>query len=455
MFHVMNFAPASLRTLAGAAILAAGLMAATVPAGAVDIQEVTSPGGITAWLVEENTLPIIAITFAFAGGGTQDPEGKEGLSNLLTAMLDEGAGDIPSQQFQGLLDDLSIDLSFDSGLDEFYGTLRTLTVNRDEAFLLLRLAITEPRFDEEPIDRMKAALSANLRYELTQPNNIAGRALMEAAFPDHPYSRPTDGTLETLAGLTADDLRGYREKVFARDNLTVSVVGDIDAATLAVALDEIFGGLAETAQLVVVAEAPAVAGARIDIPMNLPQTVLSFAGSGVKRDDPDFIPVYLADHILGGGSFSSRLFQEVRDKRGLAYGVSTGLVALNHAGRDFGGTATRSDRADEALAVIEDVMRKYGVEGPTDEEVETAKRYLIGNYALRFTSSTRIARQLLGIQLDNLGIDYINRRNGLINGTTPDQVREAARRIFSGDLIVVRVGRVGEAATPAPTPPAN
>ncbi len=442
--------PAALR--AAVAIPAAFCLGlAATPAGAVDIKEVVSPGGITAWLVQESTLPIIAVTFAFTGGATQDPVGKEGVANLLTTMLDEGAGDIVSQDFQSLLEELSIDMSFDSGADEFYGTLRTLTANRDEAFRLLRLALTQPRFDAEPLERMRAAITSNLRYEATDPDSIAGRAFMVAAFPDHPYSRPGNGTVDTVAAITADDLRTFHDNIFARDNLTISVVGDIDEATLASALDSVFGGLAEKSVRVAVPDVEPVASAHVDIAMNIPQTVLRFGGSGVKRDDPDFIPAFIADHILGGGSFSSRLFHEVREVRGLAYSASTGLASMDHAAFEFGGTATRADRADEAMEVIDAEIQRFAAEGPTDEEIKIAKEYLIGNYALRFTSSTRIARQLLGIQLEKLGIDYINRRNDMVAALTPDEIREASKRLFAGGgLIVVRVGQPSTATPPLP-----
>lgn len=437
------------RTLAAAAllpVLVGGIgpsLLASPAEAAVDIKRVVSPGGIEAWLVQDDAVPLIAMSFALKGGSSQDPAGKEGLANLLSGLLDEGAGDLDSQAFQDRLDALSIGMSFDAGKDEFFGSLRTLTGNRDAAFDLLHLALTAPRFDEEPVERIRAQVATGIRASLDDPDQIAGQKWMETAFPDHPYGRPTEGTLKTLAGLTADDLRGYTHRVLGRDTLKIAVVGAIDEATLASALDKIFGDLPAHADLAPVPEATPVAGARVNIEMDIPQTVLRFGGSGVKRDDPDFIPAYIADYILGGGSFSSRLYKEVREKRGLAYSVSSSLAPLDHAGIEFGGTATRADRADEAMGIIQSVIDRFVAEGPTAEEVQKAKDYLIGSYALRFTSSSRIARQLLGIQLDNLGIDYINRRNQLIQAVTVDQVREAAKRLFSGGITIVRVGQAG------------
>jgi zinc protease len=431
----------ALRSLAFAAFALTASFA--LPAlAAVNIERVISPGGIEAWLVREDTLPMIAVSFAFRGGSAQDPAGKPGVANMLSGMLDEGAGELDSGAFQARLDDHSISLSFSASRDAFSGRLRTLTENRDEAFRLLGLALTSPRFDAEPVDRIRAQIVSGIRSRERDPDSIAGKAWMEAAFSGHPYGQPDDGTLESVAAINADDLRAYRANVFARGNLRIGVVGDIDAAALGRLLDETFGKLPAEPNLAPVSDVAPVAGARIDIDMSIPQTVIRFGGNGLRRNDPDFLAAYVANHIFGGGSFSSRLYSEVREKRGLAYSVGTYLAPFEHGAIFGGATATRADRAGESIALIESEMRRFAAEGPTDEEVAKAKSYLIGNYPLRFDSSVEIAGQLLAIQLDELGIDYVNRRNDLIRAITVEDVRRAAARLFGdGNLIVTRVGQ--------------
>ena len=413
----------------------------TDAARAVEIERVVSPLGIEAWLVEEDTVPLIALSFAFVGGASQDPSGRPGVANMLSGLLDEGAGDLDSKAFQTALDEFSIDLSFDADRDSFAGSLKTLVENRDEAVRLLRLALTKPRFDAEPVERIRSQIEAGIKRDEFDPDNVAGEALIKAAFPDHPYGRPVEGTLDTVAAITADDLRTFHAKNLARDNLKISVVGAIDAASLASLLDEAFGALPVKAELALVRDVEPAASGRVDIAMNIPQTVLSFAGTGPTRDDPDFIPASVAALILGGGGFSSRLYEEVREKRGLAYSVGVGLRAYDHAGLVVGGTKTRADQADNVVSLIEGEIARFAAEGPTEEELAKAKGYLIGSYALRFTTSTRIAGQLLAIQLDNLGIDYIDRRNGLIAAVTIEDIRRVAKRLFSEELLVVRVGQ--------------
>lgn len=417
-------------------------IAATLPqpAEAVTIQEVTSPGGITAWLVEDYTVPIVTVNFAFRGGAAQDPEGKAGLANLMSGLLDEGAGELDSVAFQTRLQDLNVDLSFDAGKDAFFGNLRTLKQHQEEAFELLRLALNEPRFDEEPVTRVRGQILSSLRRSETDPNEIAGKSWSEVLFGDHPYGRPTEGTFESVAPLTAEDLRAFHQAKLARDNLYVAVVGAIDAETLGAELDRAFGGLPERSELEPVADVEPRQGVNRHVGLAVPQTVIRMGGRGLTRHDPDFIPAYIANHILGGGSFSSRLYREIRETRGLAYSVGTGLAAYDHAGAFIAAAATRADAAQTAIDVMTGEISRFAAEGPTDQELEKAKAYLIGNYALRFDDSRKIARQLISIQLDRLGIDYVDRRNDLVRAATPEDVKRAAERVFGGEPSIVTVG---------------
>lgn len=432
------------RPLAIAAAVAAAPFALLGRAEAVEVQRVVSPGGIEAWLVEEHTVPLIAVNFAFRGGGSaQDPGDKAGLANLLSTLLDEGAGDIDSQTFQERLQDLSIRLSYEDSRDAFYGELKTLAQNRDAAFDLLRLSVTRPRFDAEAVERMRNQAISGVRREARDPESIAGRVWARTMFPDHPYGRPTNGTEASLAAITVADLRAFHGRVFTRDTLKIGVVGAIDAKSLAILLDKTFGDLPAKGRLEPVADVKPKTGVTVAEALPIPQTVIRFATDGLKRNDPDFIPAFVMNHVLGGGSFSSWLYSEVREKRGLAYSVFTSLAPYDHAGLFYGGLGTRADRAGEAIEVIRAQIRRMAAEGPSAEELAKAKDYLTGSYALRFDSSDKIAGQLLAIQMDDLGIDYIDRRNALIEAVTLDDVKRVARRLLSQELTVVTVGPQG------------
>jgi zinc protease len=411
-------------------------------AQATRIERVVSPAGIEAWLVRDKSVPLISIDFAFRGGAIQDPADKAGVANMVSALLDEGAGELDSKAFHERLEEKAIQLGFSAGRDHFRGWLRTLTENREQAFELLRLALTAPRFDPQEVERVRGQVIARLTRESTSPNDISGKRWWSTAFPGHPYGRPVSGTLESVPRIGADDLKTYTRRVFARDKLKIAVVGDIDAAATSALLDKVFGSLAPTAELAPVEAArPEGLGRRIVIELDVPQAVVTFGGPGIARKDPDFMAAYIVNHILGGGSFSSRLYREVREKRGLAYSVYSQLVWLDHASMLMGGTGTRAERTFETIDIIEQEMRRLAETGPTEDELAQAKSYLKGSYALGFDTSAKIAGQLVQIQIDDLGIDYIDRRSGLIDAVTIGDVRRVAKRLLDSGLLVTVVGR--------------
>lgn len=417
------------------------LVASLLPARAMDIEEVRSPGGVTAWLVEDYTVPIVTIRFAFKGGSTQDPVGKEGIANLLTGLFDEGAGDMDSEAFQLRLDDVGLEMSFSAGRDAIYGSARMLASARAEALPLLELALTRPRFDAAPIDRIRSQVLSGIEARARDPETAAQLAWSRALYGDHPYARRDEGTPESLASITAADLKAFHGRMLARDNLVVGVVGAIDAAELGQVLDRLFGSLPEKADLIPVAQAEPKLGQEIRIDYDLPQTRIQLAYPGLKRNDPAFFAAYLMNHVLGGGTFSSRLFREVREVRGLAYSVGSSLVNNEYSEGLVIATATRSDRAAESLAIIRAEAARMAKDGPTPEELADAKKYIVGAYAIaNLTSSSAIANTLVGIQMDNLGIDYIDRRAALIEGVTLDQARDAARRLLTADPAVMILG---------------
>lgn len=407
----------------------------------VRIQEVTSPKGITAWLVEDYSVPIIAVRFRFEGGSSQDPAGKEGLANLMTGLFDEGAGDLDSNTFQTKLDEAGAEMGFNESNDAVGGSMRMLAERQDEAFELLKLAVEKPRFDKAPIDRIRAQVVSGIVANARDPETQAARKWAEAIYTDHPYARPDMGTEKSLGTITAEDLAAFHKANFARDNLRVAVVGAIDAETLKKRLDEIFGDLPEKAALRPVQNVQPKLGQQMHVEYPLPQTSLQLVYPGVPREEPDFMAAALMDQILGGGTFSSRLFDEVREKRGLAYSVSSALINQKHASSLVVSTATRSDRSAETLGVMRDVIRKMAEEGPTQAELDAAKKYLLGAYAINnLDSSSAIAGTLVDLQVDKLGIDYMQRRIDIINAVTLDQVKAVAHKLLSADPAVMILG---------------
>src|SRR5262249_43222530 len=309
--------------------------------------------------------------FAMTGGANEDPADKAGVAHLVASTVDEGAGDLDSNAYHQRLEDNAIELSFTANRDYFRGSLRTLTANRDLAFDTLRLSLTAPRFDEEAVERIRTQILTDLRRATTSPGELASQTWWHAAFPGHPYGLPVHGTLESVPRITSADLHSYARRVFARSNLKIAVVGDIDAATAGILIDKAFGGLPQQAELApVAAVSPQGLGRRIVVDLDVPQSVIMLGGPGIGRNDPDFFAAYIVNPTLGGGGMSSRLYTEVREKRGLAYGVSTGLLPLVHAQLITGSTATRGDRTADTLEIIDREMKNLADNGPTEQELE-------------------------------------------------------------------------------------
>jgi zinc protease len=400
--------------------------------------------------VHEPAVPLVTIDFAFVGGAAQDPPDKPGTANLMASLLDEGAGKFDSTAFHDRLERKAIELAFGADHDAIRGSLRTLAENRDEAFDDLRLALAAPRFDQADVEINRAQILSGLRRAQSSPTDIASRRWWQTAFDGHPYGRAVSGTLESVPNITADDLRTYAHRVLARDNLKIAIVGDIDVETAKTMLDRVFGGLPAKSDLTPIeAATPQGLGQQITVNLDVPQSVIMFGGRGLARKDPDFMAAYIISHILGGGASDSRLYQDVREKRGLVYSVDDHLVWLDHAAVFLGSTATRADRTAQTVDLIEKDIHRLADDGPTAEELAKAKAYLNGAFVLNLDTSTKIAAVLVQLQLDGLGIDYFDKRSDMISAVTLDDARRVAKRLLDGDLLVSVVGRAAGVASAA------
>jgi len=412
-------------------------------ARAVEVIRVVSPGGIEAWLVEDNIAPVISVQIAFKGGAALDPAGMEGLAEMTSGLIDEGAGELDSQAFQQRLNDLSISLSFNAFVDTFRGSMRTLSRNQDEAFRLLGLALSEPRFDEPAVERIRGQIQAILARQAKDPDRVASRAFWQAVFPEHPYGRPRRGTPESVAAIAVEAMRDFVGGRLARDNLVIGVAGDITPEALAPLLDKTFGALPAKARAFEIAEVvPDAAGEIIVVEQDTPQSSVLFGQPGLKRDDPDYYAAYVLNHLLGGGSFTSRLYEEVREKRGLAYSVGSFLNPMDRAALWMGSVGTANESVAESLETIRAEWERVRSEPIDAQEFADTITNLTGAFPLRLGSTSALARMLVGIQLADLGIDYIDRRNSLIEAVTLEDVERVARQVLAPEsLTFVVVGK--------------
>lgn len=408
----------------------------------IDIQEVTSPGGFKAWLVEEPSIPFVALEIRFRGGASLDAPGKRGATNLMVALLEEGAADLDAQGFAQATESIAARFDYDVGDDTVSVSAQFLTETMDQAVPLLRSTLIDPRFDADAIERVRAQVLSGLRSDATDPNEIASATFDAMVFGDHPYGSGYEGTLESVEGLTRDDLLAAHQASMARDRVYVAAAGDISAEELAGLMDRLLGDLPATgAPLPEQVEVQTTSGVTV-VPFDTPQSVALFGHGGIARDDPDFFPAYVMNVIFGGGGFEARLMTEVREKRGLTYGVYSYIVPKDHAELYLGQVASANDRVAEAIEVVRQEWAKLAAEGVTEDELERAKTYLTGGYPLRFDGNGRIANILVGMQLDSLPIDYVVTRNAKVEAVTLEDVRRVAARVLRPDeLHFVVVGQ--------------
>jgi zinc protease len=423
--------------------IAAALLSSVV-AHAATVKELPTPKGEMVWYAEDHSLPMIAMSAAFASGSAYDPRGKDGLAAFASALLDEGAGDLNSKAFHEALANRAIQLSVTPGRDEMVVSLVTLKENAPEAFRLLGMALAKPHFEGEAVNRVRAQILAGIAQSEADPANVASKAFMRAYFANHPYGHDISGTPRTLAAISQKDLHAFARTHWVRGGLKVAVAGDVTPAQLTQLLNTAFGGLSLRAPPLTPWPGKVGSPGVHVIAMPVPQPTVIFALPGIMRSDKDFLSAYVANYIVGGGSFSSRLMAELREKRGLTYDASTGLDVYRRAGIFVGQVATRADAVNQAIAVTRQTLSDFAANGPTDKELADAKTYLTGSYPLSFSSNNGIASQLNSFQRVGLPIDYVTRRNALITAITLDDVKRAAARLFNPSRMTIIV-----AGTPA------
>jgi zinc protease len=397
--------------------------------------QVVEAGGLTAWLVEDHSVPVVSLSWSWPGGAARDPTGAEGSMAMAAAMLSEGAGEMRAVAFQDALRDAAIQLSFSAGRDAFEGGFRCLAESLPAALRLARLAMTAPRFDEDAVGRVRARAIANARTALETPRGQAGRAFWAAAFPQHPAGRPSGGTAESLATVTAEGMRAGLAAQLRRDGVLVAASGAIRPAELAALLPELLGALPAGAP-----EAPpalprfATFGRQV-VPVPGPQSQVIMGQPGIAPTHADWEAAQVVLRILGGGGFSSRLMEAVRVQRGLTYGIGAGLDSLFGGGIVTCAFATENARVVEALRVTREVWLDLAQKGPTNAEVVEAVAFLTGSLPLQFTDSRRIAATLLAMRRNGRPIDWLDGRNDRLRAITKDEAKRVAGALLKPEAL--------------------
>lgn len=415
------------------------LLLAVQTTRAVEIEEVVSPKGVKAWLMNDPTDQMIVISFSFNGGSLQDPQGKEGLTELMSNLLDKGAGDLDRDAFASRLYATGTSFSFRANSDQVNGSIRLLKGEEKEPLELLALALKAPRFDQDDIDLAKGVMIAALEEAKNDPDEQGWQQFNKEFYGRHPLA--AIATPESVQGIAREDLVARHRALFARSNLTVGVAGNIDREELTKVLDELFGDLPETAEVEPVPAPEPRFGISVHQPYDRPQTSIALVYPGLSRESPEIYAANVLTNLLGGG-MTSRLFRELREKRGLTYGANAFNDFEDGWGLIYVSTSTRADSASEAMKMAETVMKQAAEGDISQQEVDDAKAFLKGSVVIGALDSTsQIARTLVSLQRNNRPIDYLDQLNDLYDAVTIDDVKAIAAKLLSSKPAVLVVGR--------------
>lgn len=391
------------------------------------IQQFVTPGGVSVWLVEEPSIPILSLRMAWEAGSTNDPEGLEGLTDAMVYQMNEGAGDLDSQAFTKRMEELNMSFGCSAGSDNTYCNSSMLMDNVAESFDVIASAFAEPRFDEGPWERFVRETEVSLKTRETNARYLSGRALQDALYPDHPYAREL--TAESLAAMTAEAAKAQKDALMVQDGLLVTAVGAISPQQLAPLIDKAVAGLPETSETALVPDV--VLGDAVATPITVdlpqPQSLVSFTAPAMKRDDDDFYTAVVVNYTFGGGGFQSRLMQDLRVEKGLTYGVYTNVSSGEKMQTWSGDGQTKNESAGEFIAGVKANMEKMAADGMTAEELSDAKAYLTGSYPLGFDSNAKIAGNMMGIRLDGLPVDFFDKRNAMVEAVTLEDANRVAK----------------------------
>jgi len=423
------------------AALALGALLAT-PASAIELQQVTSPMGRIGWLAQDSSIPFASIEVIFTGGAGLETAERAGAVSMMTALLSEGAGDLDAQGYATALESLAGSVSFDAGRDQVTMSIRALSENRAQVVDLALLALTEPHFDQVSLERVRAQTVASLERSALDPNTITARAFASAGYTGHAYANPVSGTPDTVAALTLDAILEAHRAVFNKDLVYFGAAGDITPEEFGAFIDRVLDDLPISNTPLPDYRAFAAPPGVTVIDFDGPQSVVQFGHAGLRWDDPDFMAAYVLNEIFGGGGFGSRLMKELRESRGLTYGIYTSLASGRFGDSFAGRFSTGNETAAEAVALVREQFEWLANGGITQDDLTRIQTYLTGAYPLRFDGNEAIAGILASMQFNGFALDYINVRNDLVRAVTLDDVQRVARRLAQPEALhFVVVGR--------------
>ncbi len=408
---------------------------------ALEFDQLKTKSGISFWFVKDSSIPIVSVSFSFRGGSYLENEKKQGLSNLMTSLLDEGTRNLSASEFKEVMKLNGMKLNISSQKDKIEGSFQVITSQVSEGFKLFYEALNHPRFDDSEIEKVRKQIISSIKIDQSNIPTIASNLFNKNFFGDHSFSRNIKGTIESIKKINRNDLIDFRKKAFQKSNLVIGVSGNIDKNEIKKLIDLVFSEMNDSFKISKLEKFLSLSQGDKIFKITTPQTSVLFGHPGFERNNDNFFALRVANYILGGGGFQSRLYNNIREKKGLVYSIYSYLLPYESDGVLIGGFQTRNESVYKTVNTVKnewDRMRKIGI---SKEEFQNAKDYFNGSFTRNFTSTLSIARLLQVVQYYKLGEDYFNRREEIINNLELDKVNKVIFETFdSSKLFFMIVG---------------
>ncbi len=409
---------------------------------AIQFESLETKNGIKFWLIEDKALPLVSISFSFKGGSILDPVGKSGVTSLMTSLLDEGTQNFTASEYRLFKRENGIKISFSTSKERIEGTFQVVKPRLQEGFYLLHESINKAKFPLNEIKKVKSQVEASIKIDNSNISTIASNKFNKFFFKDKLIGRNTKGSLETLVNISRDDIQSIYRSSFIKNRLVIGIAGDIEPNLAKKYVDYVFGDLPSKKFINPISMLEDLNKGMKIIEMKTPQTTVVFGQKGLGRKDKEYFAARVINYVLGGGGFQSRLYKEIREANGLVYSIYSYLLPYEYAGVIVGGFQTRNQNVGKTIEKVKTEWNRIKTEGITKIELQNAKTYYKGSFSRNFTSTLSIASLLMIVQYYDLGEDYFDKRDLIIDNLKLNELNNLAKNLFDSETLFFMI--VGE-----------
>ncbi len=406
---------------------------------ALDFKSLKTDSGIKFWLIEDKSLPLVSVSFLFKGGSSLDPVGKEGVTNLMTSLLDEGSDNFSPSEFKLAMRENGVKISYSAGKEKINGTFQVVKSQIQEGFWLLYESLNKPIFQSDKINEVKSQIEASIKIDQSNISTIASDKFNDFFFINNKLGKAVKGNLDSLSKIKRSDILKSFKKSITKNNLVIGIAGDISSELAKKYIDYVFGNLPINNSIKPISKIPNLRNGVEIFEIDTPQTTVVFGQIGLSRNNKDYFSARIANYILGGGGFQSRLYKEIRERNGLVYSIYSYLLPFERTGIIIGGFQTRNANVKNTIQKVRDEWINIRVNGISKKELANAKTYFKGSFSRNLTTTISIANLLMIVQYYDLGEDYFANRDLIIDNVKLNHVNKLVKNLFDNDKLFFMV----------------